>query len=80
MRESNYPLLRYLETEANKELDKQKEGKMLLVKVECENCYGEIEVEYATDKTTLTCPYCKRKHTVTGLHVDGRPIIHLIAK
>lgn len=53
---------------------------MTSTRVACRNCYGSIPVEYATDKTTLTCPYCHRKHVVMGLHVDGRPIIHLIAK
>ena len=50
------------------------------VVVACRNCGGGIRVEYATDKRTLTCKHCGRKHAVTGLHIGGTPIIHLVAE
>ncbi len=43
----------------------------------CQACGKENEVESCTGKRYLKCG-CGRNHVVTGLHVDGKPIIHLI--
>lgn len=45
----------------------------------CHSCGARHAIEYATDKRTLECAVCGATHIVTGLHIDGSPIIGLYA-
>ena len=45
----------------------------------CQACGMGHDVEYATDKRYLHCDACGQTHLVTGLHVNGEPILHKVA-
>lgn len=53
-------------------------AKVSIVTWVCEYCGKEHQVEYATNSRYLRCFECLSEYAVTGLHIDGTPIIRLI--
>lgn len=45
----------------------------------CQYCGAIHMIEYATDSLYLRCDGCQSEHRVVGMHINGSPMLRLIA-